>query len=171
DAPNELCKTDTYPHQACKYLLFNDPLEVLLDLHVDPAVAPAVYQANAEKLEKFASHERYGYLFETLAALCRVLVRKCDLSIRLRAAYRAGEKKTLAAIAEEIPQIFRRDPFDIIQQGLSVFRHRAVAELFVKGNVIQLARHGGSDGDPHFPVFQIILRTSGICKRFFQCGE
>lgn len=139
DVPNQLLESDTtYPHQACKYLLFNDPLEGLLDLHVDPATAPAVYRANVEKLEKFASHARYGYLFENLAALCRVLTRKCDLSIRLRAAYRAGEKETLAAIAAEIPQIVAD-----LDDFLAVFRRQWYRENKTFGFSVQEIRIGG----------------------------
>ncbi|MBQ3483116.1 MAG: beta-N-acetylhexosaminidase [Clostridia bacterium] len=138
DAPNELPEPAPYPYQICKYLLYNDPLEGLMDLHFDPDKTPAAYRANAEKLERLAAHPRYGYLFENLAALCRVLARKCDLSYRLRAAYRAGNQKTLAAIAAEIPlTVADLDAF------LAAFRRQWYRENKTFGFAIQEQRIGG----------------------------
>ena len=51
----------------------------------------------------------WGYLFNGLAALCRVLEVKCDVGIRLKTAYDAGDRAELARIADEvIPEIQKR---------------------------------------------------------------
>ncbi len=107
DAPNELPGVvESREHvNPCKYMLYNDPIAGLLDRHVNPETDPAAFAANADRLLALADHPRWGYMYRSLGLLCRLLVRKCDLSIRIRAAYLAGDRATLAAIADEIPAI------------------------------------------------------------------
>lgn len=107
DAPNELPGVvESREHvNPCKYMLYNDPMTGLLDRHINPATDPAAFAANADRLLALADHPRWGYMYRSLGQLCRVLVRKCDLTIRMRSAYLADDRATLSAIADEIPAI------------------------------------------------------------------
>lgn len=111
DAPNELDGISIEagrPLNPSRYLLYNDPLEGLMDLHLDPTSAPRCFAQNAERLKKHSSHPEFGYMYETLAALCELLSLKCDLSIRTRAAYLNGDRKGLANISKELPIIIEK---------------------------------------------------------------
>ena len=108
DAPNELPGITVAagrPLNPCKYMLYNDPMTGLLDRHFNPDADPAAFAANAERLFALADHPTFGYMFNTLGHLCRVLSRKSDLTVRMRRAYLAGDRETIRAIAEEIPGI------------------------------------------------------------------
>ena len=95
-----------------KYLLYSDPLGGLMDAHLDEKTVPA-FVAAAEKLESLTTHPVHGYIYDTLAKLCRVLELKADMSVKLRAAYLSGDKKALAEMADKtIPEcIARLDAF------------------------------------------------------------
>ncbi|MBP5269480.1 MAG: family 20 glycosylhydrolase, partial [Clostridia bacterium] len=98
DLPNALPGTApgeiAHPVDPCKYLLYNDPLEGLLDRHMNDDVAER-YKEYAEKLFACAGNRRWGYLFKTLATLCDLLSVKADLGRRIRAAYLAGDRDTV----------------------------------------------------------------------------
>ncbi len=94
------------PINPCKYLLYNDPLERLMDAHLDRSTAPKTYRSHAERLMSLKDDKALGYAFETMGKLCRVLASKCDLGIRLYEAYNADNREALAEIANaEIPQL------------------------------------------------------------------
>jgi len=95
-----------HPMGVSRYLLYNDPLERLMDCHYNRENAARLFGENAKKLFALASHPTFGYAFETLAKLCRILTLKCDMGSRLYDAYRANDRETLARIADsEIPQV------------------------------------------------------------------
>lgn len=109
DLPNALPGTSPseMSHPVCpsKYLLYNDPLEGLMDCHVG-AEAPEYYRNAASRLSAFADHERWGYIFRSLGSLCAVLADKCDLTLRIRAAYLEGDRGAVRRLAHsEIPAI------------------------------------------------------------------
>lgn len=111
DSPNELegiTLEAGRPLNPSRYLLFNDPLEGLMDMHLDPEHAPADFAKNAEKLRQYVKNKDFGYMYDTLAALCDLLAIKCDFSIRLRKAYLAKDNEALAKINAEIPEIIKR---------------------------------------------------------------
>ena len=114
DEPNQMPGVDLYNDMVnpSKYLLYNDPLGGIMDAHLDEKTVPA-FVAAAEKLETLTWHPVHGYIYDTLAKLCRVLELKADMSVKLRAAYLAGDKETLAEMAEKvIPEcIARLDAF------------------------------------------------------------
>ena len=67
--------------------------------------APAEFSKNAEELRALTDGP-FGYAFETLAALCELLSKKCDLGIRLYTSYQNKDKEALETIANvEIPEI------------------------------------------------------------------
>ena len=116
DAPDAMAHAkDTepqVPRNPSKYLLYNDPLEGLMDANMDADTVADEYRKAAQKLSAHADNPRFGYLFRTAAALCRVLTRKSDFTVRLRRAYLAGDKKAMAALAQET---------DAIAKDLAVF--------------------------------------------------
>lgn len=112
DLPNALPGTSpaemSHPVCPCKYLLFNDPLEGLMDRHVGPE-APEYYKNAAEKLLAHSDDERWGYIFESLGLLCDLLADKCDLTIRIRAAYLARDRNAVRCLAHgDIPAVIAK---------------------------------------------------------------
>ena len=93
----KLEKDHTYTHT---YLLYNDPFLGVVDSCIKKSYKDE-YLAIAEKLEEAAKTSQYGYLFENYVALCRALALKHDLGVRTRAAYKSGDRETLAAVAED----------------------------------------------------------------------
>ena len=86
-----------------KWLLYGDPLCGRADRWIHPSYSE--FYAECEK--KLASHTddpTFGYVFESMAALCAVLKNKATLSLRLREAYLAGDKEALAQIIRVIPE-------------------------------------------------------------------
>ncbi len=165
DIPNQLPGIPTAGRRSqnpCKYLLYNDPLERLMDCHMEKETVNAAYAENAEKLMALASHPEFGYIYEMYGRLCRVLSIKADMGWRLYEAYGKGDKETLRRIAaEDIPatleeldlftKAFRKQwrienksfgfiTHDIRLGGLSE-RLRAIAELvldYVEGRAVKI---------------------------------
>lgn len=111
DAPNELPGITIEagkPLNPSRYLLYNDPLEGICDRHFDPATAPEGFRLAAERLAKYTGHEKFGYMYETLAALCRVLALKCDISVLLRKAYAEKNVEELSKLADKISAMIDR---------------------------------------------------------------
>lgn len=122
-----------------KYLLYNDPLEGLFDAHVDAPTAVETYRLYADALLAHTDHEAFGLLFDTLGKLCRVLTRKCDLSIRIRKAYLAGERDVLAHIAENEIALTLED----LEAYIKAFRRQWYDENRPHGFSVQEIRLGG----------------------------
>ena len=104
DLPNRLPGKSVNVNNAAKYLLFNDPLERLMDCHMDGATVADAYRAHARTLHALEGG-RFGYAFRALALLCDVLAEKSDLGRRLYAAYTAGDRKEIAEISASLPRI------------------------------------------------------------------
>jgi hypothetical protein len=139
DAPDAMIAPD-HEHPLCptKYLLFNDPIEGLMDAHLDPETVSANYAKAEKALLALADHKQFGYVYRTLASLCRVLVRKSDYTVRLRAAYLADDKEKLAKLADEIDVIV--SDLDIF---LDTFRRQWYYENKTYGFSVQELRVGG----------------------------
>ncbi len=109
DLPNSVPETDIeiYPNPTTggKYLLFNDPLERIMDCHMSKETVAAAYADNAKKLSAVYDNEKFGHAFRSLGALCDLLSMKADLGWRLYDAYQAGDRETLKKISDEIPVI------------------------------------------------------------------
>lgn len=92
-----------------KYLLFNDPLLPVFDRHVLESF-PGYFARYAADYAALASRDsRFAYLFRTMEELSRTLEIKCDLGIRLKAAYDGGDRAALKALSEEvIPELLKR---------------------------------------------------------------
>ena len=122
-----------------RYLLFNDPLEGLCDYHLIPGETGKAFAENGKKLEALASHPEFGYMYDTLAKLCRARELKAELSYNLKAAYKAGDKEYLRAAAEEIiPEILSR-----IDDFVDAYRKQWFYENKTFGFTNQEVRIGG----------------------------
>lgn len=100
DLPNKVREEEKVgwnnPH---KYFLYSDPFIGITDCYVKEGFNQR-YASHAEKLETLVDNIQFGYVFKTVAALCRVLEYKCELGVKTRKAYQAGDKATLRALAE-----------------------------------------------------------------------
>lgn len=102
DLPNLLDPDDFLKREnPSKYMLYADPFLGFTDYAV-PEGANQIYEEDAKELYAIAKKTRkYGYVFNTLAALCDVLSIKAELGIKTRAAYKYGDKAELLRLAKE----------------------------------------------------------------------
>ncbi len=121
-----------------KYLLFNDVLAGLMDLHMNKENVASEYAKNAEQLFEFAKDEKFGYALSSSAWLCKVLSRKSDLGVRLREAYKSGDREKLRGIADEIPLVVSD-----LNEFLKAFRNQWYCENKTFGFETQEIRIGG----------------------------
>lgn len=93
---------------VAKTLLYTDPFMGWLDKNV--SCHPAfTYGENAVRLEQAVSRAKeYGYIFDCLSKLCRVLEIKAELGLRTRKAYRDNDRKTLKNIVRELTILYDR---------------------------------------------------------------
>ena len=98
-----------------KYLFFQDVLMGLFDCHVNETF-PAHFAQCERTLAELASRDLpVSYVFDTLAKLAHVLEIKCDIGIRLKAAYDNNDREALAKMANE--------EFDELLSRIEVFYH------------------------------------------------
>ena len=118
-------------------LIYNDPLIGLIDAHVKGIDTATYYTDVCRQLEGLGSGI-FTEAFDVIRALSSVLVHKADFGVRLKAAYDAGDRETLAAMAEEC---------DIIREKLGDLRraHRKAWMRYCKpfGWEVHDVRYGG----------------------------
>lgn len=86
-----------------KYLLYQDVLYGLFDKHIQPEAYAEHYRGSAEVLEQASKHNpAWKTVFDTQAALCRVLELKSVAGIAIRKAYQAGDRAVLTQYANEV---------------------------------------------------------------------
>lgn len=121
-----------------KYLLYNDCLMGIFDCTTGVRDGTQ-YAAYAEQLSEWTRHKKWGYLFKTAAALCRVLAIKANLGNKTHEAYLTQDKALLSEIAE-------RDYADLLRElrrFRRLFRAQWLAENKPQGLEINDARLGG----------------------------
>ncbi|CAI6083753.1 family 20 glycosylhydrolase [Cohnella sp. JJ-181] len=93
-----------------KYLLYQDILCGLFDKHVIPSAYAEHFGRCAARMAQAAGRNpAWRALFETQASLCRLLELKCEAGLRIRDAYRRGDRATLARFAgETLPELADR---------------------------------------------------------------
>lgn len=122
-----------------KYIMYNDPLVGLLDRHINKDTFPAAYMDYSDKLSKYIGDKKFGYIFDTLSSLCRLLSKKCDLSMNIRKAYNEDDKDSLNKIsAEDIPAII-----NLLDDFIAVFRKQWYLENKTFGFDVHELRLGG----------------------------
>lgn len=125
------------PRNLNKILLWNDPLLGLYDRHILPGTC-AHLASLTQPLAKAASRgDRFDYLFETVAYLCRFLSIKSEIGVDLRQAYQAGDKQKLNGIRLSIPEMIQQ--LDAFHQ---VFRKNWLRENKIFGFEVQDIRFG-----------------------------
>ncbi len=138
-------------HYPSKVYLYSDPFMGVFDDYA--AQMPDIpYADYAERLEKQTSLPNYGYLFDTMAKLCRVMQYKHKLGVNTRNAYKAGNKIELRRIAEEV--------YPKLMESVDAF-YRAFQSLWYKENKafgfeVQDVRIGG-----------VMLRLRSCRERLF----
>ncbi len=105
DAP-EGSQDATKVSTETKYLLYNDPFLGIFDKTVSMD-DPKKFAKLAEQLHAL-SKGKFGYVFKTIADLCFVLEKKCDLGVRLRKAYRQKDTAMLAGIVSDLKETEKR---------------------------------------------------------------
>ena len=108
DIPNDIPDGKGIQNSAganpSKWLLYGDPLCGRADRWIHRGYGDFFAECE-RKLAPHRGHETFGYLFETLTAMCAVLKNKATLSLRLREAYLAGDKEGLAQVIAVIPEL------------------------------------------------------------------
>lgn len=96
-------------NNPCFYILAEDPLLGLMDSHI-PADAAQTYAKHAKVLEQLAQRDSmFNYIYRFEAVLCDTLSHKADLHKLIKAAYDAGDRAALRAIAtEKIPAVMEK---------------------------------------------------------------
>jgi len=138
--PNVTPTGNRSPHvNPAKYLFYQDPLMGLFDYHVREDY-PDFYAGCAQRLALLAKRDSHvAYVFETLSRLCEALELKCDLGVRMKAAYERGDNDALARIADiEIPELLLR-----IEAFYLAFRSQWYKESRPGGFDVQDLRIGG----------------------------
>lgn len=138
--PNKTPTNNQSPHvNPAKYLFFQDVLMGLFDYHVTSEF-PAWFAKCAKELADLAQKDsKLSYLFDTLAKLCSVLELKCDIGVRLKAAYEKGDKAELSRLANEVcPEILNR-----IDVYYKAFKKQWYNESRTGGFDVQDLRFGG----------------------------
>ena len=107
DLPDTPTYGETQVFNPETYMLYSDAFLGVLDATVADGQGER-YAACAAKLAKWENHAEYGHLFVTLKELCEVLAIKYELGVNLRKAYQAGDRKELAALAEDIGTLIGR---------------------------------------------------------------
>ena len=82
--------------------LYNDPLMGLVDKHIEGMDLQAYYRDVSARLRAAGGPKGvFAPAWETVLQLCRLLERKADFGVRLKAAYDKGDKATLELMAQE----------------------------------------------------------------------
>ncbi len=149
DLPNEVLPYDGTPKNPSKYMLYSDYFNDFLDYTVKPG-AGAIYADYAKELRAVAKQSRrYGYVFDSAAKLCDVLLIKYELGLRTRRAYEAGDKETLRSLAENE---YARLP-KLIDTYARAFEKQWMTDNKPHGFDIQDQRLGG------------LIRRTDACRR------
>mgnify|MGYP004448794619 CR=1 FL=1 len=109
DLPDRPAKKVLLPqYNASKFLFYQDPLNGFFDLQVKPEFAKN-YAEFAGILEKASKEsKKYGYVYKNLSLFCSALSIKADLGVRLRNAYKQGNKPVLKDIVnKDIPLLIK----------------------------------------------------------------
>ena len=122
-----------------KYMLYSDYFNGYNDYSVNEA-DEHIYTECIAKLDGIASYGgEYSYVFEALAALCRVLEKKYTLGVKTRRAYKSGDKQELGRLVAE-----RYEPLsELIRDFHSKFSVQWHKENHPSGFDVQDLRIGG----------------------------
>ena len=90
------------------YLFYNDLLCGLNDFRCT-AEDNEFYGSLRDEYNSVTERGDFGYIFDAVAKLCDVLSVKCDMGVRIRNAYKSGDRETLETIInKDIPDLIER---------------------------------------------------------------
>lgn len=138
DYPNLISESVSDFPSPCKYMLYNDPLYGVFDktASAEGAEKYAKYASALSKAEKRSGE--FAYLFRTLSDLCKLLSVKYDLGVRIRAAYKSGDKGAIAALLPDCKKTITRT-----EAFYEAFETQWYKECKPFGFEVQDARIGG----------------------------
>lgn len=93
---------------ASKYMLYSDPFSGFADYTVKPGVNAEFASAARKLARKAKGGGEFKYIFDCLKLLCDVLALKAELGVKLRAAYKVGDKDGLSALVKDMKKIEKR---------------------------------------------------------------
>ena len=92
-----------------KYLLYMDILGGLAESHTTEQYPEKYRKAAIAIAEAGTKSPAFGYMYDTLAKLCRVLEIKSRVGVDAQAAYKAGDRETLKKLADDVlPELLQR---------------------------------------------------------------
>ena len=107
DATPEAPNGSKYP--VTRPLVYGDPLCPISDKHFEGMDLQSYYRGVVDKMTASAEDKGlFAPAFDTVLRVAELLTQKADFGLRLRAAYKDGEKATLAALAAECDGIAER---------------------------------------------------------------
>lgn len=107
DEVNDVFKNSPYPNNSTRMFLFNDPLCGVYDCFVPKGAAEHYKKTEKLMLSLVKKAGPYAYIYQTLAALAKVLSHKADFGVRLRKAYQSHDIKALSALEKEVRSLIR----------------------------------------------------------------
>ena len=120
-----------------RYALFNDCFFGFLDSTINIGDGER-FKKNAEALEIYRNHPKFGHIFGAMASLCQVLALKCEIGKLTRTAYNNKDKNELKKLI---------DVYDKILAALDKFYYDYRKQWFYEnkpeGFEVQDARIGG----------------------------
>lgn len=137
-----------YGGNPSKYLFYNDAFLGINDYRTSEK-DNRYYAVLAEKIHNADGKGSYGYLFDYYEKLCDVLAVKCDLGVRTRKYYAAGDKAALMQLARET-------------YPLAIERVKAFHRVFQKAWMTEKKPHGFDVQD---------IRIGGVLQRLTSCAE
>ncbi|MGI6713885.1 MAG: beta-N-acetylhexosaminidase [Bacilli bacterium] len=103
-------------YNPSKYFLYQDVLLGMFDDQVQKGFAEKYRQIATVLNKKSQKSQRYPYIYENLANLCRVLSHKVDLGLKLREAYQNHDKKRLTELIIKIKRTIKY--LDVFQESV-----------------------------------------------------
>ncbi len=103
DLPNKIATERTGEEHLCNpslYMLYNDYFCGAFDCFVKEGDGE-IYKEYAKRLLDHSNDAEFGYLFDVLGKLCKVLEIKYDLGVKTRRLYQAKDKKGLQTLIDE----------------------------------------------------------------------
>ena len=147
DLPNLIGQDIKIDTNVCKYALFSDPFNGVLDTTILKG-ASEKYKKMVPILKKYSKKGEYAYLFDVEAKLCSVLSLKAELGSKQRKAYQENDREELTRILGDYNKILYR---------LNVF-YKSFKKAWLLDN-----KPGGYDVHD--------LRFGGLKQRLISCRE
>ena len=122
-----------------KAMLYSDVLQGIYNRHIDRDAFEKHYAELAKELEQYVGRGKFGYLMGVPLELARIATIKSTLSIDLRAAYRAGDKAKLKALADKTAELAEE-----IEKLLCAMELQWRTENRAAGLEVQQLRMGGA---------------------------